>query len=320
MSYIGFVKPNYPNEKRVALLPKHIRAYRDRIFYDQIYIEKGFGSSLEIDDAAYVDAGCQILSRPEIFRLPTVYSLKLIQPVDYELLSSHQRIIGWMHPNGSGRSFCRNIAADKNISIFDIDSVYPRIYHPDGRYDEVLGLPRHFFWQNSYIAGMASTKLGLDFSKFDPIQRPRIAVLGSGSVAQGAFCYLASLGCQPRMFYRKTLDLFVDQIDEFDLIVNGIEVDSDGMHIIDEAALRKTRLDVLIIDAAADAGRAIQGTEYLSLEQPVGRVQGRAYTLVNNAPTLMHPQASEVISEVTASLLLNRDFFLRSSPENQSGD
>lgn len=111
------------------------------------------------------------------------------------------------------------------------------------------------------------------------------------------------------MFYRKTLDLFRESIEEFDLIVDGIEVDIDDVHILDEDLIRRTRDDLLIIDAAADAGRAIEGTRYLSLDNPIGQAFGRTYTLVNNAPTLMHRQASEFISEITTRYLLGRDFF-----------
>lgn len=309
MKRIGFVKPNYPNEQRVALLPEDILKHREATCYDEICIEKGFGYWLGISDDDYLEVGCRILSRHEIFQLPIIFSLKLIQPTDYDMLADNQVIIGWMHPNGSGKNFCQSIAKQKQITIFDIDSVFPRIYTPDGLYKEVTGLPKHFFWRNSYIAGMAATKLGLDATGFDIVNRTRIAILGSGSVAQGAFCYLAQQGYQPRMFYRKTLDLFFDELAEFDLIVNGIEVDVDGMHILDNAALNKTKPDVLIIDAAADAGRAIQGTQYLSLQQPVGYTQGRTYTLVNNAPTLMHREASGVISEVVARLFLQQIYW-----------
>lgn len=161
MRGIGFAKPNYPHERRVALLPKHLSAYKEFIAYDSIYIETTFGEHLDISDAQYQAAACRIVSREEIFSLSTVFSLKLIQPSDYLLLRQGQQIIGWMHPNGSGREVFHGIARKKSITIFDIDSVYPRIYRHDGSTVDVVGLPKHFFWKNSYIAGMASTQLAL---------------------------------------------------------------------------------------------------------------------------------------------------------------
>ncbi|MGN6692392.1 MAG: hypothetical protein ACTHJU_15760, partial [Sphingopyxis sp.] len=127
-----------------------------------------------------------------------------------------------------------------------------------------------------------------------------VCVLGSGSVAQGSFHELSRLGFQPRMFYRKTLPLFRDQIASFDIIVNGIEVDTPDSYIIDRDLLENCRTDVLIIDAAADAGNAIWGTDFQSIDAPVGTTAGRRYVLVNNVPTIMTEQASTDISNVVA--------------------
>ena len=46
---IGFIKPTFPNEKRVSLLPKHIKN-----FPNEIYIEENFADILNIKDEEYV--------------------------------------------------------------------------------------------------------------------------------------------------------------------------------------------------------------------------------------------------------------------------
>lgn len=309
MNSISFVKPNYPGEKRVAILPSDIKAVKDHIVFEEIFIERGFGSHLNISDAEYINAGCTIVSRQDCFAQPQLFSLKLIQPDDYEYLQRRQKIIGWMHPNGSGRDFFVNVAKKLEISIFDIDSIYPRIYRSDGNIDSIKGLPQQFFWKNSYIAGIAATKLAIDYLKVNLDNLNSIAVLGTGSVSQGAFSYLSKLDLEPRMFYRKTLPLFYEHLNEYDLIVNGIEMDNDNGHILDREKIEQLRHDVIIIDAAADAGRAIEGTNYLSLENPLGYAYGRKYTLVNNAPTLMYEKASKEISKVVSKIFLTKIFF-----------
>lgn len=55
---LGFIIPDYPYEKRVALLPEHISDFENKIF-----IESGFGRNLDISDDEYIDKGCKILSR-----------------------------------------------------------------------------------------------------------------------------------------------------------------------------------------------------------------------------------------------------------------
>jgi N5-(carboxyethyl)ornithine synthase len=306
---IGFVTPNYPGEQRVALLPDDLERYRKNMIYDELYVEEGFGKSLGIADANYRAVGCHLLGREQIFQIDTIFSLKLIQPMDFPLLRNGHRIMGWMHPLGSGKSFCSTTAREIGVTIFDIDSVYPRIYRPDGTRSDVRGLPKHFLWKNSYVAGIAATKLALSSTSFTYSQSTKVAILGSGSVSQGAFFYISSLGMQPRMFYRKTLDIFKEQIGKFDLIINGIEMDLDEGHVISRQLLQKTKTRLLLVDAAADAGRAIEGTDYQTLDKPIAFLEERAYCLVNNAPSLMSSEASLAISSAVSQHLLSKDFF-----------
>ena len=59
---IRFITPNYPGERRVALLPEHIKDFENEIF-----VEQGFGLSM-IEDFEYEKKGAKILSREEIFK------------------------------------------------------------------------------------------------------------------------------------------------------------------------------------------------------------------------------------------------------------
>lgn len=309
MSTIGFIIPNFPDERRVALLPKDILAVRGKIIYDDIFIEEGFGLAVGISDVEYRNVGCKIVPRGVCFDQSHIFSLKLIQPADYHRLKKFQKVIGWMHPSGSGAEFCSTIANSLQLEIFDIDSVYPRIFKGRNILRTVENMPPHIFWKNSYIAGQASVKLAFDYLEIDPLGLGPVAVLGSGSVSQGAFQYLSSLGIEPRLFYRKTLNIFYADLSLYSLVVNGIELDTDDGHILSRHEIASMRDDAIIIDAAADAGRAIEGTEYLSINNPAGKAFGRTYTLVNNAPTLMHERASREISKVISQHILTNDFF-----------
>jgi len=308
MPTIGFVIPNYPGEKRVALLPCDIKAVKEKIVFSDVVIEEGFGAQMLIPDSEYALAGCRIASRQECFEQSHLFSLKLLQSSDYKSLKAGQKIIGWMHPFGSGKLFFNTIACPLGLQIFDIDSVYPRIFAGSGLVTDVIGLPPHFFWKNSYFAGMASVKLAFEYLNIDPSRLRDVAVLGSGSVSQGAFHYLSLNRIEPRMFYRKTLPIFYQSLAQYELVVNGIEMDTDEFHILSRKQIESMHQDVILIDAA-DAGRAIEGTQYLNLENPVDEVFGRRYTLVNNAPTLIFKRASKVISKVVSSLFLTRDYF-----------
>lgn len=55
---IGFITPNFPFEKRVAILPQQVRESPN-----EIVIEYGFGATMDIADTEYADAGAVLMSR-----------------------------------------------------------------------------------------------------------------------------------------------------------------------------------------------------------------------------------------------------------------
>ena len=149
---IGIIKPNYPNERRVALLPEHI----EKNGINQLVVESGFGANLEISDEEYVQAGCKIASREDVYAsCDAIFSLKLIQESDYKYLRDEHMIIGWTHPTGSGANFMKEQAETKNLIIVDLDNIYPTIFYKGKKFhiDEV---PRNFIKKNSFYAGYAS--------------------------------------------------------------------------------------------------------------------------------------------------------------------
>lgn len=299
---IGFVTPNYPDEFRVAVLPSDMDAFA--ALGVQAYVETGFGQSLNIADEAYEAAGAIIVDRQGCYAQRVVFNLKLTQPSDYAFLRPDHILVGWTHPYGSGGTFYRDVAAPLGLTLVDVDSVIPRIFRGKSQPEAADFFVPHMFWKNSYNAGIASVNLGMRHFPLTPSESATVCVLGSGSVAQGAFHELSRCGFIPRMFYRKTLPIFYDTIGTYDIIVNGIEVDTLGVAIMDQAAIAQTKADVAIIEAAADAGNAIAGTAFQTLESPIGLTGGRRYLLVNNAPTIIPEKASSDISKVVSGIIV----------------
>ncbi len=101
---LGFLIPNHPNEKRVALLPEHVKG-----FNNELVIETGFGETLGISDAEYVKVGCTIASREEIFKTcEGIFSLKVLKPQDYKHIREGQIIVGWTHPEDQEKHLWKN--------------------------------------------------------------------------------------------------------------------------------------------------------------------------------------------------------------------
>ena len=297
---IGFVIPHYPCEKRVAIIPKDIES-----FPDELWIEQSFGEALDIPDNEYEIRGCKIAPRDTIFNeCDTIFSLKLLQPDDYTYLRNRQMIIGWTHPTGSGKFFMETQVKDKHLIIADLDNTYPRLYK-DGNHIDLQFFPKNFLHKNSFNAGCAAIMHA--FLTYGALPKPdmNIAVLGNGNTAQGAFHLLSRFTDNIRMFYRKTLPEFIDNIGDYDVIVNGIELDIPDHHIIAANDILRTKKNCLFIDAAADAGNTIETTHYTSIDSPIYKRNDRYFYVVNNTPSLIYRDTSSYLSSVFAKYILS---------------
>lgn len=299
---LGFIRPTYPNEKRVALLPEHISN-----FENDIVIESGFGQYMDISDEEYKAKNCSISTREDIFRnCDSIFCLKLLQPEDYQHLRDEQMIIGWTHPTGSGESFMKEVAIPKALKIVDLDNIYPTLYYKTDKID-ITHLPKNFAKKNSFLAGFsATTHALLSYGKI-PSSNTKVAILSAGNVSQGAFNAISKYTDNIQLFYRKTMDEFYNCIEEFDIIINGIEVDTPGEHIISKSQQKKIKAGSLIVDAAADAGNAIEGTSYTKISNPIYKENGLYFYVVNNAPSIYHRDSSFAISEAFSRCIYTPD-------------
>lgn len=300
---LGFIKPTYPGERRVALLPEHITSD----FENELVVETGYGSSMGIRDSEYEAKNCKIDTRENIFlSCDSVFSLKLLQPNDYDLLRNGQMIIGWTHPTGSGKEFYQNVARTKHLKIIDLDNIYPAAYFDD-KFIPIPFIKKNFIWKNSYYAGVCSVMHALLVYGLFPDSNTKVAVLANGSVSQGAYSFISKFNVDLRMFYRKTMAEFYESIGEYDIIINGIEVDSTVKHIITKEQLKKVKKGCLIIDAAADAGNAIEGTRYMSIDNPMYEEDGLYFYEVNNAPSMLFRKTSYEISKSFSEYVYKAD-------------
>lgn len=299
---IGFITPNYPFEKRVAILPQQVKDCPN-----EVVIEYCFGATMDIADEEYAKAGATLMSRDDVFtQCDIIFSLKLIQPSDYDKIRQGQIIAGWTHPTGSGREFMKSQAEPKELVMIDLDNIYPSVYHK-GKVYPISFIRPNFIRQNSVNAGKAAVLHALMSYGCLPDANTRVAILSAGNVAQGAFDMMAKWNADVRMFYRKTMPEFYEHIGEYDIIINGIEVDNPSNHILTLEQLELAKQGCLVIDAAADAGNAIEGTHFATLGEPLYKMGNATIYCVNNVPSVLYRTASKDISEAFAKVFYNKE-------------
>lgn len=288
---LGFIKANFPGERRVPLLPQDIKD-----FDNQLLIESGFGEFLDIEDVEYEKVGCKVLSREEVFKQSeAIFSLKLIQPSDYDYIKKGQIIIGWTHPYGSGKSFMKEQAVPKELIVVDLDNNFPAIYYMDKVIETKI--PAGIMERNSFFAGYAGTLDALLKFGILPDESTKIAVLGSGNVSQGSFHAISKFSSNVKMFYRRTLPVFKETFSTYDIIVNGIEVGAGNAPILSLEDQKQLKRGSFIIDTAADAGNTIEGNHFTTMKDSIYKEKGIYYYCVPNTPSMAYRNVSPMLSK-----------------------
>lgn len=299
---LGFVIPNFAKENRVALIPEHVNN-----FENEIIVEHGFGKILNISNEEYEEVGCKIASREQIFaECDAIFSLKVLKEPDYKYLRKNQIIIGWTHPFGSGKKFMETIAQEKELVVVDLDNIHPEVYYKD-KIKKIDWIKPNFVKDNSFIAGYAAVLHALVSFGSMINANTKVAILGSGNVSQGAFNAISKFTNNITMFYRKTIDEFIELSPTFDIIVNGIELDKKDLRILTLEQQKHLKKNCLIIDAAANADRAIEGTVHTSLENPIYKNGHVYYYVVNNTPSIFYKDASMKLSEAFSRNVYKKD-------------
>ena len=224
-----------------------------------------------------------------------IYSIKVPQVSDYESFRENQGIVGWIHPIGSGEQFMAECVPVKNMPVFDITNrISTRHYH--GKI-ETLNVPRDITFGNSVLAGYASAMHAI-MLRGGITQCDKVAVFGSGNVAFGILKYLANRGILPIQRRRNNISLLENEFQNYDIFINAVEIGEGDKPIVTHKMIDSMKSDGWIIDAAADAGRAIEGTQYTSIESPIySDKQGHTFYVVNNSPSLLYRESSEIVSE-----------------------
>lgn len=249
-----------------------------------------------IDDIEYLNRGGRIRSRREIFaHCQGIFSLKPVPEEDYEHIRIRQCFIGWMQPQGAGKKFFDTVYKEKDLIIIDTD-IHTSIYYKD-KVIPVKWVTPYFSWENSMMAGYAALYHAVLCRGIAISSHTKIAILGSGNVAQGAFKFAAQQGAKIRMFYRRTINDFKLTLGLWDIVISGIKLDDKSQPLLSVAEQNKLKPGCLIIDAAGEAGITFEATRFTDLNNPLYEENDKFYYIVNNTPALFYRSVSEALSQ-----------------------
>ncbi len=112
---IGILKT--PNDPRVCLLPKEVKRLTNELKYN-VQFEPGLGSSLQIDDSQYTDAGATCVSREQVFKTSDIL-VSVNHTFNGEELKKDSLFIGIYNP--LFHSSKMDIYKEHSASVFSLD-------------------------------------------------------------------------------------------------------------------------------------------------------------------------------------------------------
>lgn len=279
MKTIGFPISHKENENRRAIVPDDLRKISKP---QNIFIEKGFGNVLGLQDDDYAATGCQVVSRDEVLMQDVICDPK-IGDADYlEHLHTNQTIFGWIHAT-QNRDITDKILNSK-LTAYAWENMFEK--------------GRHTFWFNNELAGEAAIINAFQCYGRLPFGL-KVAVIGNGNTARGAIRVLNMLGAHVMQYGRKTEQLLRDEIGMYDVIVNCILWDITRKdHVIFKTDLARMKRGSMIIDVSCDRHGGIETSVPTTIENPAYVLDGIMHYAVDHTPSLFYKTFSYNNSKV----------------------
>lgn len=283
MKEVGFIISDKLNEKRRALIPEDAKNLRNP---NKVYIEEGYGSILGFCDEDYTQFGIQAVTREEVIKRDIICDPKIGDGGYLDKLDS-KIIFGWIHAIQNKEVTDKLIK--NNITAY--------------AWEEMFEGGRHVFWRNNEIAGKAAILHAFTLYGLLP-DNTKVGLIGRGNIARGALKMLTLLGADVTVYDRRTESLFRQEIEKYDVLVNGILWDTNRTdHIIYREDLKRMKNGALLIDISCDKSGGIETSIPTTIERPTYIIDNIVHYAVDHTPTLFYKTVSYSLSKVVISFL-----------------
>lgn len=319
---IGVPKEIKDQEFRVGLSPASVRVCCEK--GHRVFVETQAGAGAGFTDEDYLQAGAQIVSRPEdAWHQELVVKVKEPLPAEYPLIQKGQLLFTYLH-----------LAADRVLTEQLMHSgvsaiAYETVELPDGRLPLLTPM--------SIIAGRLAVQFGARFLERQqggrgvllggvPGVKPgKVVIFGGGVVGTEAARIAVGLGAQvqildvnvERLAYLETLfgsrveylyssPLQIEAlVPEADLLVGAVLVLAKRAPIlVTRAFVSKMRPGSVIVDVAVDQGGCVETLRPTSHTHPTYIEEGVVHYGVPNMPGAVPWTATQALNNSTLPYVL----------------
>ena len=332
---VGVPKETLAGERRVAIVPETARGLVKAGI--QVMVEAGAGESAFFGDAAYIDAGANVVDAATAFAGDAVLKVQPPTPDEVARLREGAVLISFLQPATNADAIAA--LAKRKVSAFSLDLV-PRISRAQSMdalssqagiagYKAVLlaanQLPKFFpllmtaagtvaparvLVMGAGVAGLqaiaTARRLGAVVEAFDvrPAVKDEVHSLGATflelplEAQEGAGGYARE---QSEDFLRRQRELLGDRVAASDVVITTAAIPGRKAPILVTADMvRRMRPGSVIVDLAAETG----GNVELTQAGKVIQVGGVTIDGTRNLPSTMPVHASQLYSKNVSTLLL----------------
>ena len=300
---IGILKEIKVAENRVCMTPAGVEIMREN--GHDILVESDAGTGSGFDDAAYREAGAEIVATPqEIFRrADMVMHVKEPQPSEYPLIREGQIVFTYFHFAAS-EQLTKAMIKSKAVCI-----AYETIVGADGclplltPMSEVAG--RMAAQEAAKYAERTQGGRGILLGGVPGVQPATVLVLGGGTVGTHAAQMAAGLGakvylldtsldrlrhlsevmpknCFPLMSSPATIR---ELVQEADVVIGAVLLHgAKAPKLVTREMLKTMKHGAVLVDVAIDQGGCFETSRPTTHSEPIFEVDGVVHYCVANMP------------------------------------
>ena len=276
-------------ERRAVLLPKEVGKLVEA--GNKVFVEKGLGRGIYINDPEYRQAGAKIISdRKDIFNKPIVVKLKQPLPQEFRLLKNNL-LFSMFHAEQNPKYV--KALKKRNVKAIAMEEVRNRIGERLIQCTDMSG-----------EQGMIYAFHLMDKSPCDC----NVLVLGYGNVASGALKIAFSLGAKVKILRKQEYPDIRHFLKDKDIVVNGVQWPKEKRdkkeYIITKDMFSLLNGGAVILDLSVDYPNPIEPCRPSFLNNPMYKVCGIKCVSLYGYPRLAPISSSQQYSKQVLPVLL----------------
>lgn len=276
-------------ERRAILLPKEVSKLAE--VGHQVFVEKGLGKGIYVNDSEYKQAGAKIVSeRKNIFNKSIVVKLKSPQPQEFRLLKNNI-LFSMLHAEQNPKY----IEALKKNNVKAI----------------AMELIRNKGGERLIQCSDMSGEQGMIYAFYLAEKSPsdcNVLVLGYGAIASGALRVAFNLGAKVKILRKQEYPYIKQFIKDKDIVVNGIQWPKEKRerkeYLITKDMFFLLSRGAVVLDLSVDYPNPIEPCRPSLLNELVYEINGIKCISIYGYPRLVPISSSWRYSKQVLPILL----------------